>query len=55
MPSKNKDFFPSDDVSVSDIVENFNTDEDLPGDAVIQSEDEVNLNDDGDDVQYLKS
>lgn len=40
----------SDDVSVSDIVENFNTDEDLPGDAVIQSEDEVNLNDDGDDV-----
>lgn len=38
----------SDDPSVSDIVENLQTDADLPGDAVIQAEDDVIISDDED-------
>lgn len=37
----------NDDVSVSDLVENLQTDEDLPGDAVIEAEDELAISDDG--------
>lgn len=38
----------NDDPSVSDIVENLQTDADLPGDAVIEAEDEIAINDDED-------
>lgn len=44
----------SDDPSVSDIVENFSTDEDLPGDAVVEAEDEVLVSADGDDVDLAE-
>lgn len=39
----------SDDVSVSDIVDNFDTDEDLPGDAVVEAENEALIDSDGSD------
>lgn len=44
----------SDDVSVSDIVENFETDEDLPGDAVVEAENEALIDADGDDVNLAE-
>lgn len=44
----------SDDVGVSDIIENFSTDEDLPGDAVVEAEDEGLIDADGDDVDLAE-